>query len=220
MKGISHLVPNLAQWDGSRGLMCIKLHLGTKPCAHIGLITLTTFSTVAIVAWYSISWQTHETLGDCSEIFHLNIAELKSDSPVWSIIFALLLCGIILRIADRAYPRDFAVRSKREEQYLPSVLLRDQDGEIKAALSQESTTRQFSQLPSLQLLSRRQVSLIMVGCIIFRVATLSYIAGHIECTQKNIEVGYISKVKSVPVTSLSHHSTPCNWKRFHSRWSD
>jgi len=41
----------------------IEWRLGTQCSTPFELPKLTTFSAVAIVAWYSLSWQAHETLG-------------------------------------------------------------------------------------------------------------------------------------------------------------
>jgi hypothetical protein len=114
---------------------------------------------------------------------------LKIDHPVPSIIIALLLCGAILRLAERYYPRDFGSSSKEEQQDLPATL---EDDAVQESKSQELAARRLGQIPSLDPRSRRRVFLLVVGCIVLRVETLRRNAQQIECTTKNLEVRYLS----------------------------
>jgi hypothetical protein len=116
---------------------------------------------------------------------------LKIDHPVPSIIFALLLCGAILRLAERYYPRDFggSSSSKEEQQDLPATL---EDDVVQESESQELASRRLGQIPSLDPRSRRRVFLLVVGCTVLRIETLRRIALQIECTTKNLEVRYLS----------------------------
>lgn len=102
-----------------------------------------------------------------------------------SIIFALLLCGALLRLAENVLPRDFGDNRKREQQNIPAIL---EDEDAEESESKEVTARRLSQPPPLEPRSRRRVFLIVVGCIVLRVETLRRIAQHIECTTKNLEV--------------------------------
>jgi hypothetical protein len=112
---------------------------------------------------------------------------LRIDHPLPSIIFALLLCAAILRLAEKFYPRDFESSNKEED--IPDIL---EDVVVQESESQSLAARQQGQLPSLDPKSRRRVFLLVVGCIVLRVETLRRIAQQIECTTKNLEVRYLS----------------------------
>jgi len=109
------------------------------------------------------------------------------DHPLPSIVFALLLCGAILRLAERYYPRDFG-NSNKQEQDFPDIL---GDEVVQESESQELAEKQLNQIPSLDPRSRRRMFLLVVGCIVLRVETLRRIAQQIECTTKNLEVRYL-----------------------------
>ena len=102
-----------------------------------------------------------------------------------SIIFALLLCSALLRLAERVIPRDIGNSRQREQQEISAVL---EDEDIEESESKELTVRLFSRPTPLEPRSRRRLFLIVVGCIVVRVETLRRTAQQIECTTKNSEV--------------------------------
>jgi hypothetical protein len=115
---------------------------------------------------------------------------LKIDHPLPSIVFALLLCAAILRLAEKFYPRDFGSGNK-EEQELPEIL---EEVVVQGSEPRRLAARQLGQIPLLDSRSRRRVFLLIVGCIVLRVETLRRIVQQIECTTKNLEVRYLSSL--------------------------
>jgi hypothetical protein len=116
---------------------------------------------------------------------------MKIDHPLPSIVVALLLCGGVLRLAERFYPRDFG-RSSKQEQDCPATV---ENGVVQDSESQELAAGQLGQIPSLDPRSRRRVFLLVVGCIVLRVETLRHVAQQIECTTKNLEVSYLLSLR-------------------------
>jgi hypothetical protein len=121
---------------------------------------------------------------------------VRTDQPVPSIVFALLLCGAVLRLAEKVLPRDFGSHRKSELTNVPSEYENENESDEDSD-SQETHESRLSQMPALEPRSRRRVFLIVVVCIVLRIETVRRIAEHFECTTKNLEVRYFSYVQDL-----------------------